>query len=196
MILNDRQIKSLCTPSFTKTKPMITPFTELRTEGVISYGLSSFGYDGTLSSEFKQFRSVKENGEWVVVNPKKSFDSDDFEDVVHEGQFILPPHGFILGRTVEHFNIPDDVFVACVGKSTYARCGINVIVTPLEPGWSGTVTLEIYNCLNQPVTLYANEGICQFIFFKGDRPNVTYSDRNGKYQGQVGVTLPKVLKSV
>lgn len=189
-ILCDRAIKRLALEN-----KMITPFSEnLVTKDVISHGISSFGYDATLSSEFKQFRSVKRDGEWVVVDPKKIFEEDDFEDITHDQPFILPPHGFILGRTVERFVIPEDVFVICMGKSTYARCGIIVIVTPLEPGWQGTVTLEIYNTLNQPVRLYPNEGICQFVFLHGDRPDTTYADRKGKYQNQVGVTLPTVNK--
>ncbi len=189
-ILCDRTIKRLALEN-----KMITPFSEnLVTKDVISHGVSSFGYDATLSTEFKQFRSVKKDGEWVVVDPKKIFEADDFEDITHDQPFILPPHGFILGRTVERFVIPEDVFVICMGKSTYARCGIIVIVTPLEPGWQGTVTLEIYNTLNQPVRLYPNEGICQFIFLRGERPDTTYADRKGKYQNQVGVTLPTVTK--
>lgn len=190
MILNDREIEKLCLSE----TPMLTPFHKLSTEGVISYGLSSFGYDAILSTEFKRYRNVKKNGEWVTVDPKRAFDDDDFEDFTHESEFVLPPHSFILGRTVETFSIPEDVFVICMGKSTYARCGIIVIVTPLEPGWTGTVTLEIYNTLDQPVKLYPNEGICQFIFYKGERPDVTYSDRKGKYQGQTGVTLPRIMR--
>lgn len=189
-ILCDRTIKRLALEN-----KMITPFSEnLVTKGVISHGVSSFGYDATLSTEFKQFRSVKRDGGWVVVDPKKVFEEDDFEDITHDKPFILPPHGFILGRTVERFVIPEDVFVICMGKSTYARCGIIVIVTPLEPGWPGTVTLEICNTLNQPVRLYPNEGICQFIFLQGERPDTTYADRKGKYLNQVGVTLPTIVK--
>lgn len=189
-ILCDRTIKRLALEN-----SMITPFSEnLISKDVISHGVSSFGYDATLSTEFKQFRSVKNNGEWVVVDPKKIFEADDFEDITLDQPFIIPPHGFILGRTVERFVIPEDVFVICMGKSTYARCGIIVIVTPLEPDWQGTVTLEIYNTLNQPVKLYPNEGICQFIFLQGERPDTTYADRKGKYQNQVGVTLPTVVK--
>jgi dCTP deaminase len=189
-ILNDREITKLATEH-----GMITPFNpDLVTSGKISHGISSFGYDAILSTEFKKFKSVKENGEWVVVDPKKGFTSDEYETVINEGSFILPPRSFILGRTVERFKIPDNVLVICMGKSTYARCGIHVIVTPLEPGWEGTVTLEIFNSLDQPVRIYPNEGICQFLFIEGNsRPNTTYADRKGKYQGQTDVTLPKVL---
>lgn len=175
---------------------MIVPFSEnLSTKGVISHGVSSYGYDATLSTEFKTFRSVKKDGNYVVVDPKKGFDDDAYENIINEDKFILPPKSFILGRTVERFKIPADTLVICMGKSTYARCGIHVIVTPLEPEWEGTVTLEIFNSLDQPVMLYPNEGICQFIFLRGDhRPDVTYAERKGKYQNQVGVTLPTVAK--
>ena len=186
--LNDREITELAL-----NHDFISPFNKsLVTEGIISYGVSSFGYDVILSTEFKQFRKVKDNGELVIVDPKKGFTEDEYETITHENSFILPPRSFILGRTVEKFKIPKNVLSICMGKSTYARCGIIVIVTPLEPAWEGTVTLEIFNSSDQPVRIYPNEGICQFIFLTGNEPDTTYADRKGKYQGQTGVTLPKV----
>jgi dCTP deaminase len=167
---------------------MISPFEDKQVrEGKISYGLSSFGYDARVSEEFKIFTNV--NSE--IVDPK-DFKSTNF--VTKNGpECIIPPNSFVLARTVEHFKIPKDILVICLGKSTYARCGIIVNVTPLEPGWEGFVTLEFSNTTPLPAKIYANEGAAQFIFLKGNEtPEVTYADRNGKYMGQIGVTLPKV----
>lgn len=167
---------------------MISPFEErLRREGVISYGLSSYGYDARVAGEFKIFTNVDS----AVVDPK-SFDTAGFVDRKTD-VCTIPPNSFVLARTVEYFRIPRDVLVICVGKSTYARCGIIVNVTPLEPEWEGHVTLEFSNTTPLPARLYANEGACQFLFLKADSPcEVSYGDRKGKYQGQQGVTLPKV----
>lgn len=169
-------------------KGMIDPFTEkLQREGVISYGLSSYGYDARVSREFKIFTNVNS----AVVDPK-NFSPHSFVDVETD-VCIIPPNSFALARTVELFRIPREVLVICLGKSTYARCGIVVNVTPLEPEWEGHVTLEFSNTTPLPAKIYANEGACQFIFLKGDTPcEISYGDRAGKYQGQVGVTLPRM----
>jgi dCTP deaminase len=156
-------------------------------ERVISYGVSSYGYDVRCADEFKIFTNV--NSE--IVDPK-NFKPTNFvtKNVL---ECIIPPNSFVLARTVEKFKIPDDVLVICLGKSTYARCGIIVNVTPLEPGWEGYVTLEFSNTTPLPAKIYANEGVAQFVFLKGnEKPEVTYADRDGKYMGQTGVTLPKV----
>lgn len=185
MILNDKQIAELAI-----YENMIEPFTSvLITGNVISWGLGSFGYDPQLADEFKIFKNA---GAWTseVLDPK-AFNPESY--VTHVGQsVVIPPNGFILGRTVEEFNIPEDVFGICISKSTYARCGIICNVTPLEPGSKGRVTLEFSNTTSQPVKMYAGEGACQFIFFKGEKPSVTYSGRNGKYMNQLTVTDPKI----
>ena len=170
-------------------KGMIEPFVEnLTREGVISYGVSSYGYDARVSDEFKIFTNVDN----AIIDPKNMSDTafvDRKTDVC-----ILPPNSFALARTVEYFRIPRDVLVICLGKSTYARCGIIVNVTPLEPEWEGHVTLEFSNTTPLPAKIYANEGVCQFLFFKGNEPcETSYKDRKGKYMGQRGVTLPKIL---
>ena len=167
---------------------MIEPFEErLQREGVISYGLSSYGYDARVSDEFKIFTNVNS----AIVDPK-AFDTAGFVDRKSD-VCTIPPNSFVLARTVEYFRIPRDVLVICVGKSTYARCGIIVNVTPLEPEWEGHVTLEFSNTTPLPARLYANEGACQFLFLKADSPcDISYGDRKGKYQGQQGVTLPMV----
>ena len=167
---------------------MIEPFEagQVR-DGVISYGLSSFGYDIRVASDFKVFTDVHS----VVVDPK-AFDPRSFVDIDAE-YCIIPPNSFALARTLEYFRIPSDVLVVCVGKSTYARCGIIVNVTPLEPEWCGYLTLEISNTTPLPAKIYANEGIAQLLFFQGDEvPSITYASRDGKYQGQAGLTLPKL----
>jgi dCTP deaminase len=167
---------------------MIEPFEagQVR-EGVISYGLSSYGYDIRVAPEFKVFTNVHN----VVVDPKE-FDDRSFVDI-HEKECIIPPNSFALARTLEYFRIPRDVLVVCLGKSTYARCGIIVNVTPLEPTWEGYLTLEISNTTPLPAKIYAEEGIAQLLFFEGDQePEVAYADRAGKYMKQVGVTLPKM----
>src|SRR5690348_16593620 len=167
---------------------MIEPFEDrLHREGVISYGLSSYGYDARVSDEFKIFTNVNSS----IVDPK-AFDPDGFVDRKTD-VCTVPPNSFVLARTVEYFRIPRDVLVICVGKSTYARCGIIVNVTPLEPEWEGHVTLEFSNTTPLPARIYANEGACQFLFLQGNEPcETSYRDKAGKYQGQRGVTLPKI----
>ena len=155
---------------------------------VISYGTSSYGYDVRCSDQFKLFTNLKS----AIVDPK-NFDPDSF--VEREGDFcIIPPNSFVLARTVEYFNVPRDVLVICLGKSTYARCGIIVNVTPLEPEWFGHVTLEFSNTTPLPAKIYANEGVAQMLFFRADPDDVcemSYKDRDGKYQGQTGVVPPR-----
>jgi dCTP deaminase len=171
-----------------KTRAMIEPFVEKQTrEGVISYGLSSYGYDARVGREFKIFTNVDS----AVVDPK-AFSPQSFVDRETD-VCIVPPNSFALATTVEYFRIPRDVLVICLGKSTYARCGIIVNVTPLEPEWEGHVTIEISNTTPLPARIYANEGVCQFLFFKGDQVcETSYADRSGKYMRQKGVTLPKL----
>lgn len=172
---------------------MITPFTSTQVrerdgEPILSYGLSSYGYDARLADEFKVFTG---NGEGIV--DPKGMDPQHFTTIAGHGSVIIPPHGFALGRTVERFKIPRDVLAICYAKSTYARCGIVVGVTPLEPEWEGFVTLEFSNTTSRPARIYANEGICQFVFLQGTWPCVTsYADRGGKYQNQTGVVLARV----
>ena len=154
---------------------------------IISYGTSSYGYDIRCAPEFKVFTNIHS----TVVDPK-NFDEKSFVDI-NADVCIIPPNSFALARTVEYFRVPRDILVICVGKSTYARCGIIVNVTPLEPEWEGHVTLEFSNTTPLPAKIYANEGACQFLFLKGDQPcEVSYADRSGKYMGQRGVTLPKL----
>jgi len=182
-ILADHQIRDLA-----QNQGMIEPFVEKQTrEGVISYGLSSYGYDARCAPDFKIFTNV----DTPMVDPKQ-FSEDNF--VTREQDVcIIPPNSFVLTHTTEYFRIPDDVLVICLGKSTYARCGLIVNVTPLEPGWEGHVTLEISNTTPNPAKVYANEGVAQFLFFKGSKPcEVSYADRAGKYMGQRGTTLPKL----
>jgi len=170
---------------------MIEPFEseQVRYRGderVISYGVSSYGYDVRCSNEFKIFTNIHSK----TVDPK-NFDNDAFVDVVDDC-CIIPPNSFALARTVEYFRIPRSVLTICLGKSTYARCGIIVNVTPLEPEWEGHVTLEFSNTTNLPAKIYANEGVAQMLFFESDEVCATsYADRGGKYQGQTGVTLPR-----
>ncbi len=167
---------------------MIEPFVESqKRQGIISYGLSSYGYDARVAPEFKIFTNVDN----ALVDPKNFSDTS----LVHRESevCIIPPNSFVLGRTVEYFRIPRDVLVVCLGKSTYARCGIIVNVTPLEPEWEGHVTLEFSNTTPLPAKIYANEGVCQFLFFRSDQVcEVSYRDRLGKYMGQTGITLPKL----
>jgi dCTP deaminase len=183
MVMPDRWIRWMAVE-----RGMIEPFVEAQArEGVISYGLSSYGYDARVGDEFKIFHNVDS----AVVDPK-AFSPDSF--VVRRGPVCtIPPNSFVLAETVERFRIPRDVLVICVGKSTYARCGIIVNVTPLEPEWEGTVTLEFSNTTPLPARIYANEGACQFVFLKGESAcEVSYADRKGKYMHQSGVTLPRV----
>ena len=182
-VQSDKWIKKMA-----KDHEMISPFEEGQVRGnKISFGTSSYGYDARVATEFKVFTNV--NSE--VVDPK-NFKSTNF--VTKTGlECIIPPNSFVLASTVEYFKIPKDILVICLGKSTYARCGIIVNVTPLEPDWEGYVTMEISNTTPLPAKIYANEGVAQFIFLKGnEKPDITYADRNGKYMKQSGVTLPKV----
>lgn len=167
---------------------MIDPFVETQKRaGVVSYGLSSYGYDARVADEFKIFTNVDS----AVIDPK-DFNPSSFVDRTAP-VCIIPPNSFALARTVETFRIPRDVLVICLGKSTYARCGIIVNVTPLEPEWEGQVTIEISNTTPLPARVYANEGICQFLFLHGDSPPETsYADKAGKYMGQRGVALPRL----
>ena len=154
---------------------------------IVSYGTSSYGYDVRVANEFKIFTNINS----TIVDPK-DFDARNFVDFTGD-VCIIPPNSFALARTVEYFRIPRSVLTVCLGKSTYARCGIIVNVTPLEPEWEGHVTLEISNTTPLPAKVYANEGICQFLFLKGEGPpEVSYADRAGKYMRQRGVTLPKL----
>ena len=171
---------------------MIEPFEpgqmKLREDGsrAVSWGTSSYGYDVRCAREFKVFTNINS----TIVDPK-AFDPDSFVDVASD-VCIIPPNSFALARTVEYFRIPRDVLVVCLGKSTYARCGIIVNVTPLEPEWEGHVTLEFSNTTPLPAKIYANEGVAQMLFFESDEPcETSYRDRGGKYQGQQGVTLPR-----
>jgi len=183
MLKSDRWIRKMA-----REHDMINPFSEKQVrESVISYGLSSYGYDLRVADEFKIFTNVN----CTVVDPK-NFDERSFVTVRSECA-IVPPNSFALARSVEYFKIPRDVLTICVGKSTYARCGIIVNVTPFEPEWEGFVTLEISNTTPLPAKIYANEGLCQIIFFQGDEVcETSYADRKGKYQAQKGIVLPKL----
>ena len=165
-VLSDRSIKKIV-----KEKGMIKPFIDKQMrKGKISFGLSSYGYDARVSNEFKIFTNVNSG----IVDPKV-FKKESFVTKIGK-ECIIPPNSFALARTIEYFKIPDDILVICLGKSTYARCGIIVNVTPLEPGWEGHVTLEFSNTTPLPAKIYANEGVAQFIFLKGnERPDVTYA---------------------
>jgi dCTP deaminase len=167
---------------------MIEPFVDEQVrDGVVSYGLSSYGYDIRVADEFKVFTNINS----TVIDPKQ-FDPRSFVDVKAD-VCIVPPNSFALARTVEYFRIPRDVLTICLGKSTYARCGIIVNVTPFEPEWEGFVTLEISNTTPLPAKIYANEGLAQVLFFQSDEPcERSYADKKGKYQKQRGVTLPKI----
>lgn len=186
MVLSDKTISELVV-----NHKMIEPFEAKQVRHlddgrrIISYGLSSYGYDARVADEFKIFTNIDS----AVVDPK-NFVPHSF--VERKGEICtIPPNSFVLARTVEYFRIPRDVLVICVGKSTYARCGIIVNVTPLEPEWEGHVTLEFSNTTPLPAKVYANEGACQFIFLKGDRECLaSYKDKSGKYMNQRGVTLP------
>lgn len=171
-----------------REQAMVSPFEEkMQRQGVISYGLSSYGYDARLADEFKIFTNIDN----AIVDPKNFSDASFVNrktDVC-----VVPPNSFALARTVEYFKIPRDILVICLGKSTYARCGLIVNVTPLEPEWEGHVTLEISNTTPLPARVYANEGICQFLFLKADSLcETSYADRGGKYMKQTGVTLPRM----
>ena len=183
MIKSDRWIRQMALE-----KDMIKPFEERQVRaGVISYGVSSYGYDLRIADEFKIFTNINN----TIVDPK-AFDPRSFVD--YQGPVcIVPPNSFALGRSVEYFKIPRNVLTICVGKSTYARCGIITNVTPFEPEWEGYVTLEISNTTPLPAKIYANEGIAQVLFFESDEAcQTSYADRQGKYQGQQGIVLPTV----
>ena len=183
MIKSDRWIRLQAVE-----KGMIKPFEERQVRaGVISYGLSSYGYDLRIADEFKIFTNINN----TLVDPK-AFDPRSFVD--YQGPVcIVPPNSFALGRSVEYFKIPRNVLTICVGKSTYARCGIITNVTPFEPEWEGFVTLEISNTTPLPAKIYANEGIAQVLFFESDEAcQTSYADRQGKYQGHQGIVLPTV----
>ena len=175
-----------------ETTGMIEPFEpgqvkERDGNRIVSYGTSSYGYDIRCADEFKLFTNINT----TIVDPK-DFDANNFVDVSGKGYCIIPPNSFALARTVEYFRSPRNVLTICLGKSTYARCGIIVNVTPFEPEWEGYVTLEFSNTTPLPAKIYANEGVAQVLFFESDEVcETSYKDRGGKYQGQVGVTLPK-----
>ena len=181
-VLSDKWIKQIV-----KDKGMIKPFVSKQVrKGKISFGLSSYGYDARVSNEFKIFTNVNSG----IVDPKV-FKKESFVTKIGK-ECIIPPNSFALARTVEYFKIPDNILVICLGKSTYARCGIIVNVTPLEPGWEGHVTLEFSNTTPLPAKIHANEGVAQMLFFESDEVcETSYADRGGKYQGQRGVTLPR-----
>lgn len=186
-IKSDRWIKQMALQH-----NMITPFCENQVNSgkTISYGVSSYGYDVRCADEFKIFTNINT----AIVDPKK-FDPTSFVDVKSD-VCIIPPNSFVLAHTIEYFKIPRNILTICLGKSTYARCGIIVNVTPLEPEWEGHVTLEFSNTTPLPAKIYANEGVAQLLFLQADSNDiceVSYADRKGKYQGQTGVTLPKVL---
>lgn len=201
-ILNDKQIAKLAIE-----EEMISPFVSQHEMGVISYGLSSFGYDIRCAGEWWVFHNSNDG---LVLDPKNFLltsyrysqtnspsKSDPSGFVTHKGKsLVLEPGQFALSKSVEYVKIPQNVFAIAVGKSTYARCGVDVLVTPIEPGWEGEITLEITNLSSRPVTIYGNEGIVQLVFFKGERPARTYSDKNGKYQGQTGITPGKVVSAL
>lgn len=185
-IKSDRWIEKMA-----RDHGMISPFSaeqmRLGEQGkIISYGVSSYGYDVRCADEFKIFTNINS----AIVDPK-DFDANSFVDVKSD-VCIIPPNSFALARTIEYFRIPRNVLTICLGKSTYARCGIIVNVTPLEPEWEGHVTLEFSNTTPLPAKIYAHEGVAQMLFLESDEPcRVSYKDRCGKYQGQTGVTLPK-----
>jgi dCTP deaminase len=182
-VKNDRWIRRMA-----RDREMINPFAESQVrEGVISYGVSSYGYDLRVADEFKIFTNVNS----TIVDPKH-FDEKSF--VEFKGPVcIIPPNSFALARSVEYFKIPREVLTVCVGKSTYARCGIIVNVTPLEPEWEGFVTLEISNTTPLQARVYSNEGLCQIIFLQSDELcETSYKDKKGKYQAQKGIVLPKI----
>lgn len=172
---------------------------DVKAEKIISYGLSSFGYDITLAREFKAYNraySVNQDSEkWhLLVDPLNFNEADLLETFIvraDRNYAVIPPHGYFLGHSVEYIKMPRNINALCISKSTYARAGVLCNTTPIEAGWEGQITLEIANLTDRPVKLYVEQGICQLQFFKGEEPSVSYSDRKGKYQKQVGVTTPR-----
>lgn len=196
MILSDNEIGLLCEGE----QPMISPFLASQISAnnhgarLLSYGVSSYGYDVQLAEQFQIFS----NQDATLIDPKR-LDPQSLKDAkIHldpetqEKYAILPPHSYGLSYTKQYLRIPNDVLVICLGKSTYARCGIHTNVTPLEPGWCGNVVIEISNSTSLPVKIYLDEGIAQFVFLRGKACRTSYADRNGKYQGQEGITLARV----
>jgi len=177
MILNDKEIREV--------KP-VSPFVDKLNEEGVSFGLGSFGYDIRIDDEFRVFTDVHS----TEIDPK-NFDEDSFVEIRDES-CLIPPNSFCLGKSVEKFNMPADLFGLVIGKSTYARCGIIVNMTPIEPGWRGYLTIEISNTTPLPARIYSQEGIAQVNFFRGERPEITYEDRDGKYQDQEGIEEAKV----
>jgi dCTP deaminase len=182
-IKSDRWIKKMA-----KEHGMIEPFSETQVrDSTISYGVSSYGYDIRIADEFKIFTNINSD----IIDPK-SFSSTSFADITAES-VLIPPNSFALARTVEYFRIPRNILTICLGKSTYARCGIIVNVTPFEPEWEGHATLEISNTTPLPAKIYANEGIAQLIFLEADEQcELSYRDKKGKYQAQTSITLPRM----
>ncbi len=184
MILSDWEIRALA-----EDEQMIEPFIGEQVRGTaISYGLSSFGYDMRIADEFRVFTPNAYNS---IVDPK-AIDERGMTEYRTDDHILIPPNSYVLGRSVEYFRIPPNVLCIVLGKSTYARSGIIVNVTPLEPSWEGHVTIEVSNATSLPAKLYANEGIAQVLFFRGETPKISYADKLGKYQGQRGITLPKL----
>jgi dCTP deaminase len=183
MLLSDREIKE-----YVKKYKMIDPFESSQVkEGVISYGLSSYGYDFRIADEFKIFTNINN----AIVDPK-NFDPKSFVNFTGK-ECIIPPNSFILAKSLERFKIPRDILGICVGKSTYARCGLIVNITPIEAEWEGYITVEISNTTPLPAKIYASEGIAQLLFLKGNQMcEISYADKKGKYQGQKNITLPKI----
>jgi dCTP deaminase len=184
-IKSDKWIRNMA-----KEFNMIEPFCEKQVrEGIISYGVSSYGYDIRVSDEFMIFTNVNN----TIVDPK-NFDKKNVVEI-KDNECIIPPNSFALARTIEYFKMPRDVLAICVGKSTYARCGIIINVTPIEPDWEGHITIEISNTTTLPAKIYANEGIAQLLFLGGDELcETSYSDKGGKYLKQTGITLPRIDK--
>ena len=181
-VKSDRWIKMM-----SQKHEMIRPFSAKQIKKGVSYGLSSYGYDIRVADEFKIFTNTNS----AIIDPK-NFSKESFIDIKAKS-ILVPPNSFALGRTVEHFRIPRSTLTICVGKSSYARCGIIVNVTPFEPEWFGHVTLEISNTTPLPAKIYANEGIAQVIFFEGDEEcELSYADKKGKYQGQQSIVLPRL----
>lgn len=185
---NDRWIRHMA-----EKYDMISPYVDKQVgEGIISYGPSSFGYDVRAGMSWKIFTDIR----GAIIDPKdQDIRAYDSFDVLDGSPVIIPPNSYALTHTIEYFKLPRTVTCVCIGKSTYARCGIHVNVTPLEAGWEGQVTVEISNATRLPVKIYPGEGIMQVLFFEGEDPEVSYADRKGKYQGQKGITLASILKT-